>query len=93
MELRKLRQEEHWKTRNIWERIFTEDTPEFLDYYYSVKTAENQIYVIEDENTICAMLQLNPYQIQAGENNLPGTILWRLPQMKDTEDGNSWQDY
>lgn len=67
MELRKLRKEEHGKTRRMWEQIFAEDTPEFLDYYYSVKTSENEIYVIEDSGTICAMLQLNPYKMQIGK--------------------------
>lgn len=72
MEVRKLRREEHGKTRKLWEDIFTEDTPEFLDYYYSVKTAENDIYVIEDGKKIISMLHLNPYQLQIGKNIVNG---------------------
>lgn len=64
MEVRKLRQEEHIRTRRLWEEIFTEDTPEFLDYYYSVKTKDNEIYVIEDGGEIVSMLHLNPYQMR-----------------------------
>lgn len=64
MELRKLRKEEHIKTRELWEKIFDEDTPAFLDYYYTVKTVENEIYVMEDEGHICAMLHLNPYSMK-----------------------------
>ncbi len=67
MEVRKLEREEHIRTRKLWEEIFTEDTPEFLDYYYSVKTAENEIYVIEDCGEIVSMLHLNPYQMRIGE--------------------------
>lgn len=67
MELRKLRQEEHIKTRKLWEAIFTEDTPEFLDYYYSAKTRDNEIYVIEEDDKIVSMLHLNPYQMRIGE--------------------------
>ena len=67
MEIRKLKQEEHIKTRKLWEAIFTEDTSEFLDYYYSVKTKENEIYVIEDEGKIVSMIHLNPYQVRMGE--------------------------
>lgn len=67
MEVRKLDREEHIRTRKLWEEIFTEDTPEFLDYYYSVKTAENEIYVIEDCGEIVSMLHLNPYQMRIGE--------------------------
>ena len=64
MEVRKLRPEEHLRTRKLWEKIFTEDTSEFLDYYYTVKTKENEIYVIEDEGEIVAMLHLNPYTMR-----------------------------
>lgn len=61
---RKLRVEEHIRTKELWEEIFTEDTPEFLDYYYSVKTPDNEIYVIEENNEIVSMLHLNPYQMR-----------------------------
>lgn len=64
MKVRKLRQEEHIRTRKLWEEIFTEDTPEFLDYYYSVKTKDNEIYVIEDNGEIVSMIHLNPYQMR-----------------------------
>lgn len=62
--VRKLHAEEHIRTRRLWEGIFTEDTPEFLDYYYSVKSNDNEIYVIEDNGEIVSMLHLNPYQMR-----------------------------
>ena len=46
-EVRKLEKREHIRSRKLWEKVFTEDSTEFLDYYYSVKTSENEIYVIE----------------------------------------------
>lgn len=67
VQIRKLEQAEHSQTRTLWEEIFIEDTRAFLDYYYKVKTAGNQIYVAEDVEQICAMLQLNPYRIKLGE--------------------------
>lgn len=67
MVLRKLKKEEHIKTRKLWKEIFTEDTEQFLDYYYSVKTRENEIFVVEDEEII-AMLHLNPYDVRVNEN-------------------------
>ena len=67
MKLRKLQSNEHIRTRKLWEEIFTEDTPEFLDYYYSVKTRDNEIYVIEDEDEIVSMIHLNPYQMRVGD--------------------------
>ena len=63
MKLRKLHQEEHIKTRKLWEEIFTEDSPQFLDYYYSVKIRDNEIYVIEDGDEIVSMVHLNPYEM------------------------------
>lgn len=66
MRLRKLYPEEHIRTRKLWEEIFTEDMSEFLDYYYSVKTRDNEIYVIEDGDEIVSMLHLNPYEMRVG---------------------------
>lgn len=64
---RKLRLEEHWKTRKLWEEVFVQDTQEFLDYYYSVKVKENEIYVMEDGDKIISMLHLNPYEMRVKE--------------------------
>ena len=67
MNLRKLEKTEHEKTRRLWEEIFTEDTEAFLDYYYSIKTAENEIFVMEEDQTIRSMLQLNPYRLRVNK--------------------------
>ncbi|MEG0793305.1 MAG: GNAT family N-acetyltransferase [Lachnospiraceae bacterium] len=61
MEIRKLGDDERGQTRVLWEEVFTEDTKEFLDYYYEYKIVNNQIYVIEEDGAIRSMLQLNPY--------------------------------
>ena len=39
-----------------------------LDYYYFIKTKENEIWVIEEDGEIQSMLQLNPYQLQVAEH-------------------------
>lgn len=67
MKLRKLEKQEHIKTRTLYENVFTQDTKEFLDYYYSVKTKDNEIYVIEEDDKIVSMIHLNPYQLRVGE--------------------------
>ena len=41
MELRRLEEQEHQKTRKLWEEVFSDDTRAFLDYYYFIKTKEN----------------------------------------------------
>lgn len=63
MKVRKLELEEHWKTRKLYEEVFVEDCPAFVDYYYTEKVKDNEIYVVEEAGEICAMLHLNPYTI------------------------------
>lgn len=64
MIFRKLEQHEHERTRKLWEEVFKEDTKAFLDYYYYIKTRDNQIYVAEENGRICSMLQLNSYRVR-----------------------------
>ena len=66
-EIRYLINEEKEKTRPLWEEIFPEDGKEFLNYYYSVKTADNEILALEKDGRLCSMLQLNPYRLQLGD--------------------------
>ena len=75
MNLRVLKPEENGKTRPLWEKVFTEDTRAFLDYYYYIKTRDNQIYVIEEEGKIVSMLQLNPYQIRIEDGIFPSAYI------------------
>lgn len=63
MELLKLENNQHGLTRKLWEHVFQEDGKAFLDYYYFLKTRDNQIYVIEEDGDIRSMLHLNPYQL------------------------------
>ena len=75
MLLRKMKPEEHPLTRPLWEKIFTEDSNDFLDYYYNNKTKNNEIYVIETDGEIRSMLQLNPYHLVAGTKEVPGRYI------------------
>ena len=75
MKLRKLEKEEHGKTRKLYEAVFSEDTKEFLDYYYSVKTENNEMYVIEDGERLVSMIHLNPYQLRIGETIHPANYI------------------
>lgn len=71
MELRKLESGEHRNTRELWETVFSEDSKEFLDYYYYFKTKDNEIFVIEEDGGIRSMLQLNPYTLWIEEDSRP----------------------
>lgn len=63
MEIRKLESQERGNTRFLYEMVFAEDSQSFVDYYYTEKTKDNQIYVVEEEGKIRAMLHLNPYTL------------------------------
>lgn len=75
MILRKLEQAEHGRTRKLWEEVFSEDTREFLDYYYFVKARDNGIFVVVEDEDIRAMLQLNPYSIAIREKTFPSCYI------------------
>lgn len=63
MKIRKLALKEHIDTRRLYEEVFPEDSKAFVDYYYTEKTKDNQIYVAEEEGDVQAMLHLNPYTL------------------------------
>ncbi len=63
MKIRKLKTSENHLTRPLYEEVFAEDSKGFVDYYYQEKTKDNQIYVIEEDGDIQAMLHLNPYEL------------------------------
>lgn len=75
MVVRRLDKSEHMATRSLWEEVFSEDTKAFLDYYYYIKTRENQIYVVEEDGRLCSMLQLNPYRVRIGEKEFPSDYI------------------
>ena len=55
---------ENQRARKLYEEIFDEDNPAFVDYYFRVKAAENEIFVVENEKQeILATLHLNPYKM------------------------------
>lgn len=55
---------ENQRARKLYEEIFDEDSPTFVDYYFRVKAAENEIFVVENKKQeILATLHLNPYEM------------------------------
>ena len=63
MRLRKLELQEHQASQSLYEEVFSEDSARFVEYYYTEKTKDNQIYVIEEDGRIRSMLHLNPYSL------------------------------
>lgn len=72
MKLRKLDKNEHTLTRKLYETVFSEDTEEFVDYYYFMKIQDNEIYVIEEDGDFRSMLHLNPYTINIEKSQFQG---------------------
>lgn len=66
---------QHGQTRELWELIFTEDSKEFVDYYYREKINENIIFIIQKEHKIASMLQLNPYPIHLKDSIVPAHFI------------------
>lgn len=83
MMIRRLKTEEHYRTRKLWEEVFTEDTKEFLDYYYFIKARTNEIYVAEEDGDIRSMLQLNPYTMQVCGRTFPSNYIIAVATQKE----------
>ena len=64
MGIRKLELSEHGKTKALYKEVFSADSDGFVDYYYTEKVKDNQIYVMEDGENIVGMLHLNPYTLK-----------------------------
>lgn len=63
MEIHYLNQSEHGRTRALYEEVFVEDESDFVDAYYQIKAADNEILVAEAEGRIVSMLHRNPYTL------------------------------
>ena len=60
MEVRKLKLDEHIKTKPLYREVFSTDSQGFVDYYYTEKGKDNQIYVMEDgENNLYVFVKFN----------------------------------
>lgn len=47
--------------RPLWEKVFSEDSKEFTDYYFANKAERNLVFARADEDKIVSMLHLTPY--------------------------------
>ena len=76
---------ENQRARKLYEEIFDEDSPAFVDYYFRVKAAENEIFVVEnEEQEILATLHLNPYKMMfCGEKAKTNYIVAGTPWCSD----------
>ncbi|MBQ7833806.1 MAG: GNAT family N-acetyltransferase [Lachnospiraceae bacterium] len=61
MEKKFLAEKEVHRIRPLWETVFTEDSKEFTDYYFTYKAEQNLVFIREAEGTPVSMLHLTPY--------------------------------
>lgn len=67
---------ENEKTKALYQKVFSEDSREFVDYYYHYKARENRIYAVEDDRgQIVSMLHLNPYLMKQGAQEVFGEYI------------------
>lgn len=83
MEIRKLKREEHIDTRRLYEEVFPEDGRTFVDYYYTEKTKDNQIYAVYEDGGIQAMLHLNPYVLMVNQAEKPADYIVAVATRKE----------
>lgn len=67
--IRYLQQWEKQKTRGLYETAFPEDSRKFVDYYYQWKIRDNEIIVMEEDQSLRddffhVMIHLNPYTLR-----------------------------
>ena len=58
-----LSSEDKERSRNLYEAAFPEDSRRFVDFYYTCKTRDNRILVLEQGGEIVSMLHRNPYRM------------------------------
>ena len=75
-EVRLLDAAENEKTKSLYQRVFQEDSTEFVEYYYRYKVRENRIYVAEGKDgEALSMLHLNPYLMRLGTRDVFGEYI------------------
>ena len=76
--VKEIREEECLSLKPLWERVFSEDSQEFTDYYFEEKVKRNHAFVIEKDKEktgemmaasipyedVAAMLHLSPYNMR-----------------------------
>ena len=75
MKVRYLDRQEHGRSRALYEEVFVEDEQAFVDAYYQIKAADNEILVAEEDGEIVSMLHRNPYTFWLRRERVPADYL------------------
>ena len=93
MKLKSLTAEEKKLSRALYEEVFSEDSESFVDYYYTEKTEDNQIYVIEEAGEIRAMLHLNPYKLLVNGSEKDANYIVAVATQQSYRKRGYWQPF
>ena len=55
--------EQKQHSRKLYERVFSEDTKKFADFYYAYKIRDNKILALFEDGQMVSMLHRNPYRM------------------------------
>ncbi|MDO4454699.1 MAG: GNAT family N-acetyltransferase [Eubacteriales bacterium] len=83
MKTERLSKEDRQKTRSLYEEVFTEDSAEFVQYYYQNKTPFNEIFAAREDSQICGMAHLNPYLLVSDKKEIQGAYLVAVATKKE----------
>ncbi len=92
MKIRKLETEEKQNTKKLYEEVFSEDSKSFVDYYYEEKLKDNQIYAVEEDEEIQAMLHLNPYELAVNGSKKDVNYIVAVATREYLQNVDIWQD-
>ncbi len=75
--------EEKLRTRKLYEQVFPEDSPAFLDFYYEDRCRDNRIAVLEEAGEILSMAHLNPYRMRILDRVMPVYYIYAVATRED----------
>lgn len=71
------------RSRELYRKVFPEDTEKFVDYYYEYKTRDNEILALEEDGKLVSMLHLNPYTMIVNGYELKSNYVVAVATDKD----------
>lgn len=71
------------RSRELYRKVFSEDTEKFVDYYYGYKTRDNEILALEEDGKLVSMLHLNPYTMIVNGYELKSNYIVAVATDKD----------
>lgn len=60
---------EYEESKALWLSCFTEDSPEFVDYFYSQRTRRENVIAAFDGEKLCSMLHIIPMRFDFGASS------------------------